>query len=111
MTGDADEMTVLYGSSDDLIEIEGGYEGEVSFFNPDEQTRFVGVVFSDGTVAEIGYGKGSSAIWQINVIRRGDLFHHVEICTDEDAERYSDQLFLKPGIKWAYVATEWKKAR
>lgn len=100
----------MYGASDDLIEFEGDHSGEVGFYNPGEDVKFAMVSFSDGTIAQIGYGKGELAVWQIVVLRQGDLFAGVEVCNDEDAKVYSDQLHLKDGITWAYVATEWQKA-
>ena len=103
--------TVLYGASDDLIEFEGDYRGEVGFYKPsDDEIKHALVVFSDGTLARIGYGKAAMTIWEISVMRKGDLFDRIETCEDEDAKRHSDQLFLKPGVKWAYVAIVWQRA-
>ena len=104
------EETRLYGASDDLIEMDGGYRGEVGFFNPGDDERKALVVFDDGTVATISYGKGGMAIWGIELLKQGALFDRLEPCTDEDADPHSDQMFLKPGVKHAWVATEWSRA-
>jgi len=100
--------TVLYGASDDLIEFEGDVYDEVGFYNSGDEEKPALVVFSDGTLATIAYGKADLAIWSITVINKGALFDRVETCENEDDDRHSDQLFLKPGINHVYVATEWQ---
>jgi hypothetical protein len=103
--------TRVYGASDDLIEFEGDVSGEVSCFGTDDQEKGVLIIFSDGTLVEIKYGKVDSAIWGINIIKRGELFDHLEPCDDEEAKINSDILELKDGIKWAYAAREWGKVK
>ena len=100
--------TRIYGASDDLIEFDGEYHGEVGCYGTDDNEHGVLVVCSDCTVLEVKYGKNDSAVWGINVLRKGSLFDHIEPCDDEDADPYSDQVFLKPGIKWIYAAKEWE---
>jgi hypothetical protein len=105
-------MTEIYGASDDLIEFDGDYRGEVGCYGTEDSDLGALIVCSDGTVLEIKYGKNDKAIWGINVIERGTLFDRLEICTDEDAHRHSDTVYINEGIKWIYVAKEdWELVR
>lgn len=49
--------TKVYGASDDLIEFDGDLRGEVGCYGTDEKEHGVLVVFSDGTLLDIQYGK------------------------------------------------------
>jgi hypothetical protein len=97
--------TRIYGSSDDLIEFEGDVDGEVGCYGTDDAEQGVLVVCSDGTLLEVKYGKDGDAVWGIRVINRGDLFRRIEVCTDPEADPYSDQVIFFDGLKWAYAAT------
>ena len=103
--------TTVWGTSDDLIEFDGDVYGEVGCYGTDERERGVLVVFSDGTLIEVKYGKNDRAIWGINVIQRGPLCDRFTSCDDEDAKIYSDTLAFKDGLKWAYAATDWERVR
>lgn len=101
--------TKVYGASDDLIEFEGDFSGEVGCYGTDDNERGVLVVMSDGTLLEAKYGKNDDAIWGIKVVKKGTLFDKVDQCDDSDADPHSDVAHFKSGIKWAYAATEWEK--
>lgn len=101
--------TKVYGASDDLIEIEGDYSGEVDCCGTDDQDKGVLLVFSDGTLLESKYGKNGDAIWEVKLIKRGSLFKSITPCVDEDAKLHSDVAEFADGIKWVYAATEWHK--
>lgn len=102
-------MTKIYGSSDDLIEFEGDFVGEVGAYETDKAEHGVLVVVSDGTILEVKYGKGGEAIWEVKVIKQGSLFKSIDPCTDEDADPYSDVAVFAEGVKWAYAAKNWDK--
>lgn len=104
-------MTRVYGSSDDLIECSGDICGEVGAYGTDDANRGVLLVFSDGTIFEVKYCKGSLAVWGISVLKNGSLLDRVEPCDDEDAEIYSDQAFFRDGLKWAYAAKRWERVQ
>lgn len=104
-------MTKVYGCSDDLIEFDGDVHGEVSCYGTDRQEHGVLVIFSDGSLLEIKYGKMDMGIWGIQLIRAGTLFDRIEPCMDENAKPYSDVAHFKPGLKWAYAAKEWERVR
>lgn len=105
---DSDVATKVYGASDDLIEFEGGFNGEVSCYGTDDRDRGVLVVMSDGTILEVKYGKDEQAIWKVKCLKKGRLFERIDICDSEDADPYSDVALFRPGITWAYAAPEWE---
>lgn len=85
--------TKVYGTSDDLVEIEGEVRGEVGCYDS-------GVLlgFSDGTILAVRYGKsGLGGVWAVTPLREGDLFDRLEVCTDEDADPYSDVAHFRDG--------------
>ena len=89
-------MVKIYGVSDDLVEIEGStYKtDEIGCFNSDVRIRFV-----DGTVIRIGYPKADTAIWWIEVEKRGTAVQGLTICNNEDAKIYSDIFKIDAEIK------------
>ena len=101
-------MTRIYGCSDDLIEFEGDFSGEIGCYGTDDREKGVLVVVSDGTILEVKYGKGDAGIWVVKLLKCGGLYFNIEQCTDEDAGPYSDIAIFSEGIKWAYAATEWE---
>jgi hypothetical protein len=100
-------MTKIYGSSDDLIEFEGDFSGEVGQYGTDDDEHGVLVIVSDGTILEVKYGKGGMGIWAITLLKRGTLFEGIEQCTSEDADPYSDVATFREGVTWAYAGTAW----
>lgn len=70
--------TILYGASDDLIEIDGAIEGEFDAHNKDKFEA------SDGTVGTIEYAPGHDAVWHIEIKKEGSLFNRVVRGNDDD---------------------------
>lgn len=101
--------TIVYGASDDLIEFDGEFTGEVGCYGTDDKEHGVLVVLSDGTLLEVKYGKNDAGIWEIKLVKAGALFIGIEQCDSEDDDPHSDVARFKQGIKWAYAATEWEK--
>jgi len=99
-------MTKIWGTSDDLIEVDGDVRGEVDCYDDE-----VLLICSDGTLLGIKYGKMEMAIWQINVIQEGSFLEGVEQCTSEDADIYSDVALFHDGLKWVYAAKNWEKVK
>lgn len=63
--------TIVYGSSDDLIEVEGGKcAGEVGCYGTDNREHGVLLVFSDGTLLEVKYGKNDEGIWEVKLVKK-----------------------------------------
>jgi hypothetical protein len=103
--------TKVYGSSDDLVEMEGDVEAEVNHITKGEYDPGVLLACSDGTMLAVRYGKQERGIWEIKALRRGDLFIGIEECEDEDADVYSDVATFQDGLKWIYSATNFHRAR
>ncbi len=104
------EGTIVFGASDDLIEFRGDVYGESGYGGDDNSGSLV--IFSDGTLLIVKYGKpGAGGIWGITVANKGSLFDRVDVCTDEDADPYSDVAYFKTGLKRAYVATDWERVK
>lgn len=102
--------TKVYGASDDLIEFDGDFTGEVGCYGTDDRDHGVLVTMSDGTLLEVKYGKNDEGIWEVKVIKKGELFERIDQCDSEDASPHSDVAHFKAGIKWAYAATgDWEK--
>ena len=89
--------TIIYGASDDLIEVSGDVKGEHC---GDHNFLFL----SDGTILEVKYGKESLAVWEIRLVEKGALFMNIEPCFDEEASPYSDVASFADGVKWVYQA-------
>lgn len=89
-------MTKIYGTSDDLCEIEGSEytEDEIGCYDSDVRIRFV-----DGTVIRVGYPKADSAIWWIEVEKQGTAAQSFTVCENEDANPYSDIFEIDAEIK------------
>lgn len=103
--------TKVYGASDDLIEFDGDFKGEVGCYGTDDSEQGVLVVLSDGTVLEVKYGKNDEAIWEVKALKKGTLLDRIDQCDDSDADPYSDVAHFSNGIKWAYAATDWEKVK
>jgi hypothetical protein len=104
--------TKIYGTSDDLIEVEGDVDGEVGCYGAQEpESDGVLLVCSDGTVMAVKYGKGGMGIWGITLITAGELFIGIDVCTDEDANPYSDVATFSDGMKWVIRAMDWKRVK
>ncbi len=100
-------MLKIYGRSDDLIEVEGYINEEYGCYGTDKEDRKgVLIVASDGTVAEIKYGKLGQGIWGIQMHATGSCFAKLDLCIDARANPYSDVLHLDDDVKWVVIAGE-----
>jgi hypothetical protein len=88
-------MTIVYGYSDDLVEIEGDLDDEIGAYDQD-----IVITASDGTVLFVHYGKPDGGIWAIAAFRVGDKFLGIDECHDENADRYSDVARFADGLEW-----------
>lgn len=80
-------MTRVYGSSDDLVEIEGSKyrENEIPCYG-----AYVRIWFDDGSIIQVSYPKNEKAIWMICVEKKGTSTYSLEECNDENDSVYSD---------------------
>lgn len=103
--------TKVYGVSDDLIEFDGDIHGEVNHYGTDDQDDGVLLVFSDGTLLEVKYGKSQLGIWEIRLIRAGRLYDKIDRCENEDAEIHSDVAYFKKGLTYCFETNDWARVK
>lgn len=88
---------IIYGASDDLIEVEGDINQEVSVYVGDHEPLYVAI--SDGSLLRVTY----DGMWTIRVLRKGFgtmIDHHQ--ATDEDSD-YSDRVTLTSELNFLFV--------
>ena len=96
------EEVIIYGASDDLIEIEGNIREEFSCFD-EEKPPFL--AFSDGTVLSILYD--NDGIWKIRRVAVGKAEYSNKEAVNPDSDEYSDKVTLKGGnIQWVVYGRE-----
>lgn len=100
--------TTIYGASDDLIEFDGEYHGEVGTYGTDDGEKGVLIFVSDGSVLEVKYNKLDLGIWGIRLIASGHLFDRIDPCMDPDAKTHSDTAYFRPGVKWIFASRDWE---
>ncbi|MFA7308094.1 MAG: hypothetical protein WC026_15640 [Hyphomicrobium sp.] len=89
--------TVIYGASDDLLEIEGLLSEEMNPSN--DEPNVLG--FSDGTLLQIEYD--DDGIWRIKMLRAGDCeYFHEQGSVEQDTP---DKVTLVGDLQWAVLAT------
>lgn len=101
--------TKIYGCSDDLIEVEGDTNGEISFLS--KGGSYALLACSDGTILKIKYGKNVEGnelgIWEIIPLVQGSLFDKIEFCFVDDADVYSDIVHFRDGLQWVIATNKW----
>lgn len=96
---------VVYGASDDLIEIEGAIHDE---FSPsdDGPTK---LAFSDGTVLSVVYD--DDGCWRVNRVAEGSAKMEKVDAEGSDTENYSDRVTLTGDIRWMVAGNYMAKAK
>jgi hypothetical protein len=85
----------VYGSSDDLIEIEGDISEEFTYAREDRDGDLL--AFSDGTLLRIEYCE--TGIWRIAPVVGGPQLT-IEQATESDDANYSDRAILSASPRW-----------
>lgn len=98
-------MITVYGSSDDLIEVDGDISEEFYAIDPDEGDL---LAFSDGTLLRVVYD--NDGVWRITPIETGSGFRRIDQSAPGDNDDYSDVAYLE-GVRWvahgrAYARTK-----
>lgn len=94
---------VIYGASDDLIEIEGDIREEFGAYG--EESSLLG--FSDGSLLEVTYTE--QGFWRISpIVLNTDTFYAKAEATDPD-EDYSDRVTLEGEIAWVLFGAHWAR--
>jgi hypothetical protein len=86
---------VVYGASDDLIELDGGITEEFIYRDDDGDL----VAFSDGTVLCIVYS--SAGVWRITPVVHGSAEVEIVQAPEEDDTNYSDRAHVRGEVVWA----------
>ncbi len=94
----------VYGSSDDLIEIDGDVREEFGVPSYNDPTALL--AFSDGTVLRITYT--ADGFWRITPVVVASEYE-LRQATDEDTD-YSDRATLRGDITWVVLGTEIARA-
>lgn len=98
---------MIYGGSDDLIEIEGEINDEIGFY---DHKRPIKIECSDGTIATIFYNEDGN--WNIDVKNEGHLIQALHKTSGEEHNHtgiaagctpYSDVLIFDKGIEWIKI--------
>lgn len=86
-------QTIVYGASDDLIEVEGALTEEFPYSDGD---AILG--FSDGTLLRIRYDEGG--VWRISPIVRGPALQGIDQVAEYSNDDYSDRATLTSEATW-----------
>lgn len=95
-------MTItVYGSSDDLIEVEGDIREEFAALDgyTEEDDEGGLLAFSDGTVLRVGFSP--AGIWRITpvVLPKPEALT-VALAVEGDDDNYSDRATLDADVSW-----------
>lgn len=90
----------IYGSSDDLIEVEGDISEEYTDYNNPEGSV---LAFSNGAALRIAYS--DSGVWRI-VPLTGDM--QIAQALEDDDDNYSDVATVTGDVRWIVRGTDWK---
>ena len=97
--------TKIYGSSDNIVYLEGDVSGQVDCYGTYDKEKGVLVSCSDGTMLEVKYGKNEEGVWEVKLLNKGTLFDRIEQCDDPNADIYSDIAYFKDGLKKVFATT------
>lgn len=92
---------IVYGASDDLIEIEGSLREEFNANGDDDRNLFA---FDNGVVLEVRYD--DDGCWRVTPLRRPDLVD-IEPAGDPDSDNYSDRATIRGGVLWVVHGGRW----
>lgn len=92
---------VIYGASDDCIEVEGDLRDEWYSYGVEATGWMDALVFSDGSVVGIEYDR--HGVWRAGLMRRGTASAARDIAPKDDEDNYSDRFTLRQDEPFAWV--------
>ena len=95
-----DNAVVVYGASDDLIEIDGAITEEFSM--PDTEEALL--AFSNGVLLRVEY----RTVWRIIPVAGLDKVTITQ-ATEDDESNYSDRAVIAGPVKWVALASSYAK--
>lgn len=104
-------MLKIYGSSDDLIEVDGtSLNEEFNYSGRDrDDDKGAYLAFSDGTLLSCTYDR--DGIWRFNILSKGKSFISKDECIEEKDGRYSDHVFMGEDMQWVVFGDQLVKAK
>lgn len=96
----------IYGSSDDLVEVEGAINEEFGYRNTADDKGDL-LAFSDGTVVRIRYD--DNGVWRITPVARGTAELTIEQAPEDDEKQYTDRATLAGDVRWVVHGDGWAK--
>jgi hypothetical protein len=105
MTETAEAPITVYGSSDDLIEVEGALEEEFTYH---DRERGDLLAFSNGVVVRVYFD--TDGVWRVVPIARADLLTIAQAPAD-DPDNYTDRATLTEPATWVVHGTAIKQYR
>lgn len=94
---------VVYGSSDDIISIDGDFEEEFYCYHAEEdETDPTYLAFSDGTLLTVHYD--TTGIWRFGLVKEGTSDFTKEEGMDDSF--HSDRITLDGDITWVILGTD-----
>lgn len=88
---------IIYGASDDLIEIEGDVREEFDVYKAGPQH----VACSDGSLVRIEYT--NKGCWEVRVVKLGNGTNAQTVPHDNDVTSYTDCLTLTASARFKWV--------
>jgi len=92
--------TTIYGTSDDLLEIEGDIREEINVLAFTDTDDGVLLAFSNGIVLRVVYDK--DGIWRIRPLS-GSSRVTIEICPGDDENNYTDRAIIEESVNWVVL--------
>lgn len=100
----------LYGSSDDLIQIEGGIEEEFDYLRWADEGHGALIGFSDGTLLRVKLDHHDE-VWRITPVFVPDQSRLTIVqAPASDEHNYSDRATLVGEIQWALMGSHLAKS-
>lgn len=98
-------QTVIYGASDDLIEIEGDWEEEYDEYFLENKKRKI--ICSDGTEMVVGF----DGEWKFEIKKQGSKFSKIipsipdgqHDWPHQDRSHYSDIIIFSEPLEWVRI--------
>lgn len=98
----------VYGTSDDLIQVEGDIDEEFYYAGLAKATDYGGdlLAFSNGTILRIRID--ASGVWRITPIMQGSGLTDIDLAPEDDESNYSDRATLSDAV-WVVHGIGWAK--
>lgn len=86
----------MYGSSDDLIEIDGDISEEFTLHDDDAEYEGDLLAFSNGVILRVRYSQ--SGVWRIVVVDDPKAVVKIKQAPEDDEDNYSDKVHIDDAL-------------